>query len=172
MLADMRLIESKSGPEGSDVRARYRGRDLVYRVGAAGEHFLIQIPRCDCIVEAAEPGRADRLQEEAEIAARPAARDRPAQPRTHRRDRRTCCSRAESLDHVHVRVGAVADQQVRERHLAVGDVAMQVERADDRHRIAQLRPQQGALQRVEPEDLVMIRSLQISDSMQSIICSK
>jgi len=39
--ADMRLIDAKTGPEGSDVRARYRGRDLVYRVGAAGEHWVV-----------------------------------------------------------------------------------------------------------------------------------
>ncbi|MGE0153996.1 MAG: UDP-N-acetylmuramoyl-tripeptide--D-alanyl-D-alanine ligase [Reyranellaceae bacterium] len=39
--AEMRLIDSTGGTEGSDVRARYRGRDLVYRVGAAGEHWVI-----------------------------------------------------------------------------------------------------------------------------------
>jgi UDP-N-acetylmuramoyl-tripeptide--D-alanyl-D-alanine ligase len=39
--AEMRLMDSTTGPEGSDVRARYKGRDLVYRVGAAGEHWVI-----------------------------------------------------------------------------------------------------------------------------------
>ena len=39
--ADMRLIDSTVAAEGSDVRARYRGRDLVYRVGAAGAHWVI-----------------------------------------------------------------------------------------------------------------------------------
>jgi UDP-N-acetylmuramoyl-tripeptide--D-alanyl-D-alanine ligase len=39
--AQMQLIDAKSGAEGSDVRARYKGRDLLYRVGAAGEHWVI-----------------------------------------------------------------------------------------------------------------------------------
>ncbi|MDF3075893.1 MAG: murF [Alphaproteobacteria bacterium] len=39
--AEMQLIDSTSGAEGSDVRARYKGRDLLYRVGAAGEHWVI-----------------------------------------------------------------------------------------------------------------------------------
>jgi len=39
--AQMRLIEAQSGSDGSDVRARYKGGDLVYRVGAAGEHWVI-----------------------------------------------------------------------------------------------------------------------------------
>lgn len=38
--AQMRLVEAKSGPDGSDVRASWRGRDLLYRVGAAGEHWV------------------------------------------------------------------------------------------------------------------------------------
>jgi UDP-N-acetylmuramoyl-tripeptide--D-alanyl-D-alanine ligase len=39
--ADMRLLDCSLDREGSDAVARYRGRDIRYRVGAPGEHWVL-----------------------------------------------------------------------------------------------------------------------------------
>ncbi len=63
--AEMRLVEATSGPDGSQVRASYRGRDLLYRVGAAGEHWVVNSLAVLAAVDAlgADIGQAARALE-------------------------------------------------------------------------------------------------------------